>query len=308
VDEPVSRSGTGSRTTVRLLVGVLAAAALATGCGTERTTGATGTTAAEDSSRESAPATSAAEDPSPSAAEPGSTGSPLAVYWVGRSDRGPRLFREFASAGGGSPVQSALDLLAAGAPADGDYTSRWPAGSALTAATSADDGTLTVDLGGTAADGDRADAVLALQQLVHTVTAADTDLTGVRLSVDGEPVADLWDGAEVPASGARRADPLDVLAPIWMDAVTDGATVGRTVRFGGAASVFEGTVSWQVLAQPSGEVVRVGFSTAADGAPGRGGWTASTQLDPGRYVLRAFEESAESGQARFIDDKTVTVR
>lgn len=294
------------RRSTRLVSGLLCCAALATGCGPQETT-STSDEGAEPTA--SAPASSASEaDSTPSTTTSGSESTQrVAVYWVGRSDRGPRLFREFATAEASDPVQGSLDLLATGEPSDKDYRSRWPEGTTLTGG-DPDGDSLTVDLGAAASDGAAADAVLALQQLVHTVTAADPAVRSVRVTRDGEPVDNLWGGADVPRTGVTRADPLDVLAPIWMDSVTDGATVGRTVRFGGAASVFEGTVSWQVLTGPSGKVVRDGFSTAAEGAPGRGTWRASTKLDPGTYVLRAFEESAESGEARFVDDKTVTVR
>ena len=69
--------------------------------------------------------------------------------------------------------------------------------------------------------------------------------------------------------------------------------------------MFEGTVSWEWIRD--GTVVAEGFSTADQGAPGRGAWSATVDVPPGNYVLRAFSSSAEDGRPMFVDDKDVRV-
>jgi hypothetical protein len=141
-----------------------------------------------------------------------------------------------------------------------------------------------------------------VQQLVHTVTAADPSVRAVRLLVEGRPVETLW-GAVDTSGPLTRGPAAEVLGPVWLD-VADGAVVSG--RFGGTASVFEATVSWQV--RQGSRVVQEGFSTAAEGAPGRGAWSGELDVPAGSYELWAFESSAEDGSVTWLDTKQITVR
>lgn len=252
----------------------------------------------------SEPAAPAISSTSPSAsATPTGSGETLAVYYVGKTERGLRLYREFAAASGGDPVTDAVRMMFAGKAQDADYSSLWPSTTSLRGV-NRDGSTEVVDL--TAApEGSRtaAEATMALQQLVHTVTAADRSVTAVRLLAAGQPLGQVW-GTKVGTT-LTRAPQLAVLAPIWLDTPADGSTTGRTVKIGGAATAYEGTVRWAALRD--GKVVKEGFATASAGAPDRGTWSAVVDLEPGAYVIRAYEESAEDGSALFVDDKHVTV-
>jgi hypothetical protein len=192
---------------------------------------------------------------------------------------------------GGAVITAAVEEMLRGTPEDPDYRGLWAAGTRVLGIDMDGDG-VTVDLSQAAP----ADAELALQQLVYTVTAVDTDVRTVQLRVNGTPVGEP----------AARAPHTDVLGPVWLTAPVEGATLlaGR-VQLEGLATVFEGTVSWQVLRD--GEVVEEGFTTASEGAPGRGTWSDTVDLEPGSYVVRALTYSAEDGSPQFADTKQITV-
>ena len=142
---------------------------------------------------------------------------------------------------------------------------------------------------------------MTLQQLVHTVTAADAGLTAVRLLVEGQQVQTLWGSADA-SRPITRAPAAETLGPVWLD-VAEGATLDGA--FGGTATVFEATVSWEL--RRKGQVVDEGFSTASIGAPDRGEWTATTEVSDGDYELSAYESSAKDGSVTWLDTKSVTI-
>jgi hypothetical protein len=280
----------------------LAAAALLSGCSPEPAPDARGVESRQPALSPSA-SPSAAPVPSPTAA---AGTQARAVYWLGAADhpRGPRLYREFVRRpAAADPVRDALELMLAGQPDDPDYTSLWADGTSLRGV--ARDGTTArVDLSAqaTQSGGGSAFEAMTLQQLVHTVTAADPSLRAVRLLVEGEPVETLWGSADA-SQPLTRAPAAEVLAPVWLD-VPEGGTVEGT--FGGTAMVFEATVSWDL--RQGDRVVREGFSTATVGGPGRGEWSAELDVPPGDYLLRAWESSAQDGSVTWLDTKRVTIR
>ena len=286
---------------MRILAPALLAAALVlTGCGDDDVAAPSPVpTTPVSSPSASAPATPAA---SPSSA---AGTAARAVYWLGAGDepRGPRLYREFvARPADADPVCDAVELMLAGEPADPDYTSLWADGTTLLDVTT-EGSTAVVDLSqqATTNGGGSAFEAFTLQQLVHTVTAADPSLTEVRLLVEGEPVETLW-GATDASGPLRRDQAATTLGPVWLD-VPEGGTIDGA--FGGSATVFEATVSWAL--RQGDRVVQEGFSTATIGAPERGEWTAEADVPPGDYVLWAYESSARDGSITWLDTKSVTV-
>ncbi|MDQ3503737.1 MAG: GerMN domain-containing protein, partial [Actinomycetota bacterium] len=190
------------------------------------------------------------------------------------------------------------------APLDDDYVSPWAAGTRVLGV-KIDGDVAVVDLSKEAAvtNGGSAAAEMAVQQLVWTVHDAATSIRAVRILIEGKAPADFW-GAVSLDEPVERAPSLDVLGPVWLD-VSPGAKLSRGQKFGGEASAFEATVDWEWLRD--GKVVDKGFSTAEIGAPGRGDWSATVDVPPGDYVLRAFQSSAEDGSRTFVDDKDVRV-
>lgn len=255
--------------------------------------------------------TPAAPSPSPSAAAPtASAGSTtgargLAVYWLGatKDPRGPRLYREFVRRpAGADAVRDAVEAMLALEPRDPDYTSLWAEGTTVRDVRR-DGTTAVVDLSAEASrnGGGSAFEAMTLQQLVHTVTAAEPSLTAVRLRVEGEQVETLWGSADT-SRPLTRAPAVETLGPVWID-LPEGGTVSR--EFGGTAAVFEATVSWEL--RRDGKVVQEGFSTASQGAPARGEWSGEADVPPGDYVLWAYESSAEDGSITWLDTKRVTI-
>jgi len=190
------------------------------------------------------------------------------------------------------------------APLDDDYVSPWAAGTRVLGV-KIDGDVAVVDLSKEAAvtNGGSAAAEMAVQQLVWTVHDAATSIRAVRILVEGKAPADFW-GALALVEPVERAPSENVLGPVWLD-VSPGAELRRGEKFGGVATVFEATVSWEWLR--GGKVVKEGFSTAEEGGPGRGAWSATVDVPPGDYVLRAFESSARDGSRTFVDDKDVRV-
>ena len=258
-----------------------------------------------------APATSAAASPS---IEPAPSPSPAAtargtaaraVYYLRDTDNGPRLYREFhrrpVTTG---VVRDAVTAMLTEPPQDKDYTSLWARGTTVRDVRM-NGTTAVVDLSKEAASGRGGAACegTTLQQLVWTATAADPSVRAVRLLVEGKAVGSLWGHVDT-SKPMTRGPAAEVLAPVWVLSPASGR-VARGGTFGGEATVFEATVSWQL--RQGDRVVKEGFSTASEGAPGRGTWTGTADVPPGDYVLRAFESSAEDGRPMYVDDKPLTV-
>jgi spore germination protein GerM len=291
-----------SRTSRRALASAAALVLALTACGGDDDV-ATPTTSPSPSSTTSPSAEPTAEP----TAEPEPTDTmAVAVYYLMDTTNGPRLYREFAARPStGDVLGDAVQTMLTRAPDDNDYTSLWPADTQVLAAR-VEGTTAFVDLSGEALEGQGGSAFEAasLQQLVHTVTAAEPSAEQVQLLVDGEPVETLW-GAVDTSAPVTRAPQAEVLGPVWLLTPTEGGTLARGAEFGGVATVFEATVNWQWL--QDGRVVADGFSTASEGAPGRGEWSSTVDVPPGDYELKAFESSAEDGSETFVDTKTVTV-
>lgn len=248
-----------------------------------------------------------APSPSPATAAPAATSAATtarALYWLGTEDeRGPRLYREFVQRPvSGEPVRDALTAVLEGRPEDPDYRSLWTSGTTVRGVTR-EGTTAVVDLSAEArtSGGGSAFAQASVQQLVHVATAADPSVQAVQLTVEGEPVQELWGAIDV-SKPVRRAPAVEVLGPVWLD-VQEGGVLGRA--FGGTATVFEATVSWQL--RQGDRVVQEGFSTATEGPPGRGTWTGELDAPPGDYELWAYESSAEDGSVTWLDTKRVTL-
>ena len=120
--------------------------------------------------------------------------------------------------------------------------------------------------------------------------------------------------ASPPASAATTAPgtitPLptwQVWGHVWITAPLENATVASSVVISGEASVFEGTVHWQILR--NGGLLKQGTAQATIGAPDRGTWSVTVEgLTPGPYQIRAYEASAKDGSITFEDDKMFTVQ
>jgi hypothetical protein len=211
-------------------------------------------------------------------------GATVPVYYVGADSR---LYREFHhSPPTGDPLRTAVTAMLAQPPEDPDYRGPWADGTAVTAVTrSGTTATVSVTIA--------PPTPVASAQLLYTATAADPQITAVVIR---------WPGG---ATAPLRREDVRWLAAVWVLAPTQGATVDRVFTLSGTASVFEGTVSWQLRRGTT--VVASGVATTL-GAPARGTWQVRvTAPAPGAYTVVAYEQSAKDGSLTAPDTKDLTV-
>jgi len=255
----------------------------------------------------SAPASSAPASPAPSETKP----HPVTIYYVGKlKDPQQLLFSQTVTRpwpAGNAFVGDAVSAMLTTKADDPDYLSYWPAGTTVLGV-SIQNGTeavvdLSAEAGNPAPDALGLGAISA-QQLFYTVHGAAPKIESVELRIDGKPVTSLW--------GSTISDPItaepswQVFSHVWITSPADNATVAPAVTIKGDATVFEGTVSWQVLMH--GDVLQKGSAQASVGAPDQGTWSVNLTLTPGTYTIQAFESSAKDGSPTYVDDKVITVR
>ncbi len=225
-----------------------------------------------------------------------------------------RLYREWHTTDADSAESAAAAALTrmVDAPTDPDYSTPWNQDVEVEAV-SHEAGVIAVDLTGPvqAASVGAEAAELAVQQLVHTVQGAlavmddDAATDPVQILVDGEPAGDLWGHVDA-SEPVARAEATGTRAPVWITTPAHGQTVSVPLTVTGVAQVFEASVSWRVLRDA--EEVASGFATASEGAPAFGEFSFEVDdLEPGSYVIEAFESSAIDGSPAYVDSKGFTV-
>jgi hypothetical protein len=253
---------------------------------------------------------------------------PVWIYYVDkRKDPQQLLFRESAT-WPSSPqhtfVKDAVSAMLATPAQDPDYTSYWPAGTTLLSANIVGGTTAVVNLSSAASDGPANEAAISAQQMLYTIIAAAPKIDTLQLQIAGVPVTSLWGtplnptatasagsvaGAAASGSAAASVTPLpawQVWGHVWITAPLESATVASSFQISGEATVFEGTVHWQILR--NGGLLKQGSVTATQGAPGRGTWNVTVSgLAPGPYQVRAYEPSVKDGSITYEDDKLFTV-
>jgi immunoglobulin-like protein involved in spore germination/sporulation and spore germination protein len=253
------------------------------------------------SSAPAAPATSPAADPA-------DRQRALPLYYVTDTPAGPRLAREFRRLTvDDDPGSAALTaLFSAPAGTVPGHRSLWPDGSGLASPVRHGGGVVTVDLTPRTAATAPADPLIAVQQLVYTVTGALGTTDPVRLLVDGAQVPRLWNDGVDTIDPVPRADPLGTRLLVGIDEPAEGATTSSPLRVAGEAAVFEATLRWEV--RRGGELVRSGSASTAEGqrfSP----YSFSVDLPPGDYEVRVAEDDPSDGAGRpaMTDTRRVTV-
>ncbi len=260
-----------------------------------------------------------APTPAPPGASTGPSGTPsataptvsasLAVYYIGHNNRIYREFHALPSSAGtdADKVRTAVTEMLDGRTAyDPDYHSGWPASAAVRNVSIAGK-SITVDLSGAAVNGDDPPTeTAALQQLIWTATAVVPDST-MKLLLDGEPVAKLWN--LLPASGdLHRGNWVDVQALIQVIDPQQNATVGQTFTARIDGSAFEATAVVQIK-DAGGNVVKTQqIHVGSTAVPSRATATVSFTLAPGRYTIESFVYSANDSSVQQLDDHQFTVR
>lgn len=260
-------------------------------------------------------APSATVAPATGEAPPTAPGTPqqraLPLYYVTDTPAGPRLAREFrrlpvgdGPAAAGTAAVTALFAAPSGSVPG--HHSPWPAGSTLAASVTHADGVVTVDLDPRAVETAPPDPILAVQQLVYTVTGALGTGDPVQLRVAGASVPRLWDDGVVTGLPIGRADPLGIRVLVGIDEPAEGATTSSPLRVAGEAAVFEATLRWEV--RRDGAVVRSGSASTTEGqtfSP----YAFAVALPPGEYEIRVAEDDPSDGAGRPVmtDTRRVTV-
>ena len=232
----------------------------------------------------------------------------LAVYYVGATPVGPRLFSERHVLHGvvSSNAQAAFDQLLV-RPDDPDYRSPFPAGTS--AAVRVDGDTVTVDFPNDdlaaapagAAPGSGAPAAQALVWTLDDVLQRPVD---VRFTAQGRPMTALLGSRLDGPVSKGSAD--QVLSPVSVN-LPEGAqiTSGTTIR--GQAAAFEANVVWEL--RQGSRVVEHGYTTAGQ----------CCTLSPYAFVLQApagdyelvvhdSDPSGGEGPGPTTDTKTVEIR
>lgn len=193
-----------------------------------------------------------AASPSATASASEAPGGPVAVYFVGDTADGPRLFREFRPTDEpDGRVLYAIDAALRGDVLDPDYRSPWPPGVALRQWIPKPD-VITVILDGAPVERpagmSEQDAALALEQLVRTAQAL---YGNGKVPVDVQLEQQVTDtilgvATTAPLTGAPDAD---VLAPVSLSDPSEGLLVdndeGRMTVRGRASSTY-GSVTTRV--------------------------------------------------------------
>ena len=260
------------------------------------------------------PASPGTDSPTPSASEPADAEVARAepVYFVGDTAVGTRLYREFqrqqVCAGSECLMAASVRSAVAGQPDDPDYRVPWPEGTGVNGVTY-DGDVLTIDLSGDVHDRpgamSSADAGMAVEQVMYSAQAAlGKGRPPVQLLLDGQRTDQVLG---VPTSEPLAVGSADsVLATIWVDSPTEGATVGTTFEVKGQAATFEANVVWEL--KRGDRTVRNGFATAQECCT-LSPYSFNVTATPGDYtlVVHDTDESDGEGVGTSQDTKRITV-
>lgn len=230
------------------------------------------------------------------------------VYFVDETARGFKLFseiREF-SAASDLNLQVISDLVSGKiAPLDSDYTNLW--GRTNTINSVIVNGSIaTVDLGEISLNVGAEGEQRAIDQIVWTLTDLAPEVKSVLFTVNGKTVESFAGHVDTTSSFARAVD-YEVLNPIQISSLNEGAVLTSPLTISGEACTFEANVVWMLWRIESLE--KEGFATATTGCPDRGSWSVVfEELLPGEYTFQALEYSAEDGTLFAIDSKKFTIK
>jgi hypothetical protein len=235
-------------------------------------------------------------------------GVAVKLYYVSDTPRGLKLFSEEQKSSDfyDLNLQVISDLVSGKvAPLDPDYVNLW-GGTNTVNSVSVNGSVATVDLGEISLNIGAEGEQRAIDQIVWTLTGLAPEINSVAFTVNGKTVESFAGHVDTTAQFARAID-YEVLNPIQISSLNEGAGLVTSFTISGQACTFEANVVWKLL--QDGKVVKEGFTTATSGCPDRGDWSISFEnLEPGEYVIQALEYSAEDGSLFAIDDKEFRVK
>jgi hypothetical protein len=235
----------------------------------------------------------------------------VAVYYVGDTGRGPRLFREFRTETGPADLGEALDLLGK-APLDPDYRSLWPAGSFAGGEVRGD--VIHVVIADAAlhdrpASMTAQEAALAIQQVIFSVQGVVGDRLAVQFRLGDNPVNEVL--GQNTSEALSNAEPVDVLSLMSVTYPTEGAVVSGSFVAEGVNNGYEATMNWRIE-DADDTVVLDGFATA-EGWMGTELFSWETDpidvsgLAPGTYEFVALNPDPSDGEGFRPDTDTRSI-
>lgn len=235
--------------------------------------------------------------------------TPLTFFFVADTPRGFKLFSErqnFIARDGDLILQVVSDLVSgAVAPQDPQYVNLWGKGNSVNSVT-VDQSLATVDLGKVTLNVGAEGEQRAIDQIVWTLTEFAPEITEVAFTINGEKVESFAGHVDTTAT-FERAMSYEVLNPIQISSINQGAELTTPATISGQACTFEANVVWKL--SRDGKVMEEGFTSASSGCPERGEWSITIKdLTPGNYTIAALEYSAEDGSLFAIDDKDFVIQ
>ena len=216
-------------------------------------------------------------------------------------------------------ARAAVEELVHGTAQDPDHSTPFPRAATINAV-SISSGVATVDWSAEVLNASvgAEQEERGIQSLVYTLTEFPT-ITGVRFTVEGKAsgsasngrrIEDWWGHVGLGGQPFKRAAAPGLLEPVtlWTPVEGDRSTGAITLR--GDATVFEATVSIR-LVDATGRTIAEAFTTAGEGAPGRGAFestlTFAPPATPQTWNVIAYEASAEDGSVFFAEDRSIRV-
>jgi hypothetical protein len=235
-------------------------------------------------------------------------GIPVKFFFVSDTPRGFKLFSEVQlwTAADDLNLQLVSDLVTGKiVPLDSEYTNLW-GGSNTVNSFGIAGSVATVDLGDITLNVGAEGEQRAIDQIVWTLTEFAPEVKAVAFTVNGKTVESFAGHVDTTAQFERAID-YEVLNPLQISSINQGAELTSPVTISGQACTFEANVVWKLLQDD--KVVQESFTTASSGCPERGDWSITLEdLAPGEYLFQVLEYSAEDGSLFAIDDKRFTVK
>jgi hypothetical protein len=235
-------------------------------------------------------------------------GVPVKFYFVSDTARGLKLFSEtqLLIAANDLNLRVVSDLVSGKVvPIDPEYVTLW-GGTNTVNSVKVNDSVATVDLGEISLNVGAEGEQRAIDQIVWTLTEFAPEITSVAFTVNGEVVESFAGHVDTTSAFVRAID-YEVLNPLQISSINQGAELTSPVTISGQACTFEANVVWKLF--QDGKVVQDGFTTATTGCPDRGDWSISfSDLKLGEYTIQVLEYSAEDGSLFAIDDKKFSVK
>ena len=240
---------------------------------------------------------------SPSASVPTKT---VALYYIGKSEEGFRLYREFRTILAAEEVGLASLKFLVKRPSralDWDYLNLWGNNSVINSVTYSGN-TANVDLLVSPLNVGAEAEQRAIDQLVWTLTANHPTTKYLTFTSGGKQFESFAGHVDARQKFAREPA-YEVLAPVWVNQVAKILTNPVTMR--GTACTFEAGLHWQL--HRNGEMIREGSATASGACPVRGAWSVDLgSLRPGNYMFVAQDISPKDGSVTQEDSKDFDIK